>query len=399
MIKVLHVVNSLGTGGAELMLVRLLEGMDRKRFDNTVVSLLRIDTFAPKLHKLDIRTESLDIRGGTTVISSAPRLIRLIKDVRPDLVQTWMYHSNLLGLLANRRAGNAPLSWSVHSSELDFSTYSFGLKLLFKVGARLASMPNATVFTSYLAQQWHERLGFKPRRWQYVPAGVDTSIFRPDSHSRTSLRNELGLRHDELIVGTVARFHAQKDYPTFLRAFAELCRIVPTAHAVMVGADVTPANRGLVQLAQHLGIGDRVHMLGLRSDIQWIVGGFDLFVLTSAFGESCPTVLIEAMACGVPCVATEVGDSARIIGDTGKIVPVRNSSALAAACVEVLANRGASSSAAARQRIQECYSLETMTKRFADLFEDLAGRRPAEEGRYASMERTELAMEHNPTAQ
>ena len=203
------------------MLVRLLEGMDRRRFDNTVVSLLRIDTFAPKLHKLGIRTETLDIRGGAAVISSAPRLIRLMKDVRPDLVQTWMYHSNLLGLFANRRAGNAPLSWSVHSSELDFSTYSLGLKLLFKVGASLASMPNATVFTSYLARRWHESLGFKPRRWQYIPAGVDTRIFRPNSNSRTHLRSELGLRPDELIVGTVGRFHAQKDYPTFLRAFAD----------------------------------------------------------------------------------------------------------------------------------------------------------------------------------
>jgi len=379
------------------MLVRLLEGMDRKRFDNTVVSLLRIDTFAPQLHRLGIRTETLDIRGGTTVISSMPRLVRLIKDVRPDLVQTWMYHSNLLGLVANRFAGNAPLSWSVHASELDFSSYSLGLKLLFRLGARLASIPNATVFTSYPAQQWHESLGFKPRRWQYIPAGVDTSIFRPDSNARARLRSELGLPLDQLIVGIVGRFHAQKDYPTFLHAFAELCRVVSKAHAVMVGVNITPANRELVQLAQHLGIGDRVHMLGLRSDTQSILAGLDLFVLASAFGEACPTVLIEAMACGVPCVATDVGDSARIVGDTGKIVPTRNPSALAAACAEVLASRCAGASAAARRRIQECYSLEIMTQGFADLFEDLVGRRADAEVSTASMERAELAIEDNPT--
>ena len=177
MTKVLHVINSLGTGGAELMLVRLLEGMDRKRFDNTVVSLLRIDTFAPRLHKLGIRTETLDMRGGATVISSLPRLIRLIRDVRPDLVQTWMYHSNLFGLFANRRAGNAPLSWSVHSSELDFSTYSLGLKLGFKLGARLASIPDATIFNSHNAQQWHQRRGFNSGagntfRMRLIPAYI-----------------------------------------------------------------------------------------------------------------------------------------------------------------------------------------------------------------------------------
>ena len=396
MIKVLHVVNSLGTGGAELMLVRLLEGMDRQRFDNIVVSLLRIDTFAPTLHKLGIRTETLDIRGGASAILSVPRLVRLIKAARPDLVQTWMYHSNLLGLLAMRLAGDAPLSWSVHSSELDFSTYSIGLRLLFKLSVRTASMPKATVFTSHVARQWHDSLGFKPQRWQYVPAGVDISIFRPNSPSRASLRSELRLPPDALIVGAVGRFHAQKDYPTFLRAFAMLRRDVPGAHAVMVGINVTPDNRVLAQLVHSLGLGDKVHMLGLRSDIRSILAGLDLFVLASAFGESCPTVLIEAMACGVPCVATDVGDAPRIVGDTGKIVPPSNSSALAAACAEVLGNRCANSSAAARRRIEERYSLEIMTKGFADLFEDLVSRRTG--GADAQMEHPQLGIENDSTA-
>ena len=153
------------------------------------------------------------MRGGATVISSLPRLIRLIRDVRPDLVQTWMYHSNLFGLFANRRAGNAPLSWSVHSSELDFSTYSLGLKLGFKLGARLASIPDATIFNSHNAQQWHQRRGFKFRRWQYIPNAVDTSIYRPDSNSRAHLRSEIGLRPDDLIVGTVGRFPCTEGLP------------------------------------------------------------------------------------------------------------------------------------------------------------------------------------------
>ena len=212
------------------------------------------------------------------------------------------------------------------------------------------------------------------------------------------MRSEIGLRPDDLIVGTVGRFHAQKDYPTFLRAFAELCRIAPTAHAVMVGVNVTTANRDLVHLVQHLGISDRVHMLGLRLDIQSILPGLDLFVLASAFGETCPAVLIEAMACGVPCVATDVGDSARIVGDTGKIVPARNAAALAAACAEVLANRCASASAAARQRIQECYSLEIMTKGFTDLFEDLVNRRSGAALGRDSTDGTGLVTEDNPTA-
>ena len=397
MIKALHIINGLAIGGAEMNLVRLLGSMDRRRFENSVVSLRRIDSLTPRLRGLGIRTEMLDMRGLATAITSMPKLIGLIQEVRPHVVHTSMYHASLLGLLANRLAGNAPLIWSIHSSEQDFSTYSSGLKPVFRLLSRLASIPDAVVFNSYVSHQWHQQIGFKFRRWQLIPNGVDTHAFCPDSKARACLRSELGLTEDDLILGTVGRFHPQKDYPTFLRAFAKLCRTVRNAHAVIVGSGLTPANRELAQLAELLGIDNRLHMLGPRSDIQSIVGGFDLFVLASAFAETCPTVLIEAMACGVPCVATDVGDSARIIGDTGKIVPVRNASALAAACAEVLSTRCASSPASARQRIQERYSIEIMTKGFADLFEDLVNRRTQAAFDPDLMEPADLAMDANST--
>lgn len=398
MTKVLHIVNSLGTGGAELMLVRLLQGMDRRRFENTVVSLLRIDTYAGDLHRLGIRTETLDLRGAGSALGGLPRLRGITREVRPDLVQTWMYHSNLMGLLATRVVNDAPLVWSVHSSELDFSTYSIGLKLLFKLSARMSSVPSAIVCTSHVARQWHERHGFKPRRWQYVPAGVDIETFQPDALARERLRSELGLRSNALIIGTAGRFHPQKDYPTFLRAFAALSREFPDAHALMAGVNVTTGNRGLTELARSLGIGERVHMLGLRADIASILAGMDLFVLASAFGESCPTVLLEAMACGVRCVATNLGDSARIVGDTGTIVPPRDPSALAQACIEVLRNRDGGSGITARDRIRQNYSLEHMAKAFGDLFDDLAGSRSSQAKDGAAHRGTELASGDHPTA-
>ena len=139
-------------------------------------------------------------------------------------------------------------------------------------------------------------------------------------------------------------------------------------------------------------------MLGLRSDSQSILGGFDLFVLASAFGESCPTVLIEAMACGVRCVATDVGDSAQIIGDAGKIDPSEMPRPSPRPASRLLAGGSASSSAAARQRIQECYSIEIMTQALADLFEDLVSRRTDAENERASMKRAESAIEDKPAA-
>jgi len=304
-----------------------------------------------------------------------PRLITLFKEVRPEVVQTWMYHSNALGLLANRCAGNAPLSWSIHASELDPSACSPGLKMSIRLGALLSSAPDATVFNSYAAEQWHRRIGYRFRRWRFIPNGVDLGAYRPDTVARARFRHEIGLPSDAVLVGTVGRDHPQKDYPTFLRAFAQLSIVDPKAHAVMVGDRLDPGNRELMQLASSLGVAGKVHMLGARADIHAILPGFDLFVLASCFGDACPTALIEAMACGVPCVATDVGDAARIVGAAGKIVPARDAAALCTACIEMLTKRNDFTAAATRQRILESYSLERMTSGFADLFEDLADRR------------------------
>jgi glycosyltransferase involved in cell wall biosynthesis len=218
-------------------------------------------------------------------------------------------------------------------------------------------------------------MGFNFRRWQFVPNGVDTAMFHPDPNGSARLKTALGLMPNDLIVGSVGRFHPQKDYPTLLRALAMVMRTDPRVHAVIVGSSLDSANRALTKLATLLRIRERIHLLGPRSDTQSILAGFDLFVLASAFGEACPTVLVEAMACGVPCVATDIGDSAQIIGDTGKIVAARDPSALAAACSEMLADRSASSREAARQRVLEGYSLERMTKGYADVFESLINKR------------------------
>ena len=374
MIKVLHVINSLAVAGAELMMVRLVEAMDRERFEHTVVSLLDVDGLAPRLRSAGIRCETVGMRGGASVASGLPRLIKLMREVRPDVVQTWMYHSNLLGLLANRCAGNAPLSWSIHASELDPSTCSSALKVSIRLGARLSSVPRATVFNSYAAAKWHQRIGYRFRHWKFIPNGIAVDSYRPDAFARERFRNEIGLRPDAVLIGTVGRYDPLKDYPTFLRAFAQLHVVEPKAHAVMVGDELDADNRELMQLASTLGVAGKVHMLGARADIHSILPGFDVFVLASS-SEACPTALIEAMACGVLCVATDVGDAARIIAGTGKVAPPRDPAALCVACIEVLAKRSDFPGAAARQRILDSYSLGSMTKGFADLFEDLVERR------------------------
>ncbi len=374
-LKVLYIINSLDVGGAEMNLVRLLEAIDPRRFASTVVSLRPADALGSRLRRIGIRTEALEVRNLGTAISKLPKLRRLIREIRPDVIQTSMYHSNLVGVFASRFAPKPALSWSMHASDLDFSTYSPVLKLAFRLGARLARIPNVTVFNSYVSHRWHQLLGFKFGRCRYIPNGVDGAIFRPDPVAHLRLTSQLTLPSNVVLIGAVGRDHPQKDYPNFLRAFAELRRSKPNAHAVMAGLNLDRANRGLVQLAGSLGISGQLHLLGPRSDIQSMLAGLDLFVLSSAFGEACPSVLIEAMSCGVPSVTTDVGDSARIVGGTGKIVPARDAQALAGACLDLLENRGPAASAAARRRIQDRYSLEMMTNGYCDLFEDLVGRR------------------------
>ncbi len=375
-IRVLHLITSLHSGGAEMMLRKLVQGMDRSRFVCVVVSMTPGGMHAEALRQAGIAVVSLDLERGLPTPGAVARLARLCWRFRPQVIQGWMYHADALAACvravcpAARRAG---WLWNVRCSDMDFSRYNPLTRLLVQGLARISSRPHAVLVNSWSGLQHHVALGYQPRRWAVVPNGFDLDGYRPDESAGAWLRELLGCASDAPLVTLVARVDAMKDHATFLEAVAHARRRLPALGAVLVGRGAVADHPDLAPLIARHGLAGAVHGLGERRDVARILAGSTCAVLSSAFGEGFPNVVGEAMACGTPCAVTNVGDAARIVGDTGAVVPPRDSMALAEAMVRLVAapdleERGRQ----ARQRVADRFSLPAIIRRYESIYAAVA---------------------------
>lgn len=370
-VRVLHVITGLNTGGAETILCRLLETLRPPAFEHVVVALgppgslsTRIGAVA-QLHHLGMdpaRPRPRDLW----------RLRRIVCSSAPDVVHGWMYHGNIAAALATLGL-RLPLLWGIRQSLYDLTKEKRLTRLIIGVGALLSRRPRQILYNSVVSARQHEGAGYDATRTRVIPNGFDTEMFRPDDAARLRLREELALPADALLVGLVARVHPIKDHANFLRAAALFAADYPKAHFVLVGDGADADNSALSGLIRELNLRDRVHLCGRRTDIAAIDAALDIGSCSS-WGEAFPNAIGEAMACGVPCVATNVGDVLQIIGDTGGVVPARDPSALAAGwarlgALDVPARRALG--LRARQRIIERYALAAMSEQYADLYASL----------------------------
>jgi glycosyltransferase involved in cell wall biosynthesis len=369
MIRVLFVTTGLDTGGAELMLYRLIAGLDRATFACSVVSLTDCGPTAAKLRALGVPVQALGMRRGVPDPRAVPRLARWMRRLAPDVVQTWMYHADLIGGLAARLAGRRALAWSLRQSTLDARTSKRSTVWTVRACAPLSRfVPARIVCCSEASRRVHVAAGYTSRKMLVIPNGFDVGAFRPDPGVRVAVRRELSVPDDALLVGLVARWDPQKDHATFLRAAARVAARCP-AQFVLCGEGVTSDNAVLAGWIEAAGLGGRCHLLGSRDDMPRLTAALDVACSASAYGEGFSNVLGEAMACEVVCVATDVGDAALIVGDTGRVVPPRDAAALAAALGEVLAlDPGA--------RAQQQFDLSTCVARYAALYSRLAAGAP-----------------------
>jgi len=380
LIHVLHLITGLGIGGAEAMLVKLVTRMDRAHFHNRVVSLLPPGPLAEPLAAAGISVDSLGMRRGLPSPGAFLKLRGLVRQDGLDLIQTWLYHADLLGTLAAASRRNLALAWNVRCSLMDMSDYNWLSRGVRALLAGLSTRPDAVVVNSRAGMAAHARLGYHPRRWELIPNGFDTEQFAPRPEARTRLRAELGLPPDALAIGLPARFDPMKDHASFLTAAVSVSRCLPAARFVLIGRGLDSANAALTPLLASAELAERVLLLGERDDMPNVLNALDVAVLSSAYGEGFPNALGEAMACGVPCVTTDVGDAASLVGDTGRTVPARSPGALAQAIVdlcEVNAECRAALGRRARQRVADRYSLSAITRQYEDLYQDLLGRRNA----------------------
>jgi glycosyltransferase involved in cell wall biosynthesis len=373
---VLHVITDLRVGGAEMMLHRLLQTAELKDYSHEVLSLTEVGPVGERLRRLGIATRALGLRR----VPDPVRLIRLaryVKRMRPALVQTWMYHANLIGGLAAKLTRGVPVVWAIHSSALDPKTTHRTTLFVVALCAWLSRwLPDRIVAVSRTSRDHHVRTGYEARKFIVLPNGFDLQQYRPDSATRREARAELGVDEDQILIGLVARIDPVKDHLGFVRAAALLAKRHPGVRFLFCGDGTTPSNQELAFAIDQAALRDRFLLLGAREDVPRIMNALDIATLCSASGEAFPLVVGEAMACGVPCVVTDLGDCAHLVGDTGKVVPTRDPEALAGAWEELvrlgsLGRQGLG--VRARTRIETHFSLKRVASDYAAIYRDLLG--------------------------
>lgn len=383
-LRILHIINDLSIGGAEMMLYRLLSQKSRDRFDPVVLSLMAQGSLRQRIEELGIPVYTAGVKPGMATPASIWRLLRLVRKVKPDLIQGWMYHANLASQIAGMCASRkTPVLWSIHCSLHSLTFEKRMTTAVVRLCAPLSRLPSSIVFVSRTSQAQHKAKGYRTRNSLVIPNGIDTSLFAPSKEARASVRSELGVARDALLIGVIGRSHPMKDHENFLGAAGRVSEAYPDAHFLLAGRGLDRENAPLGELIRDYNLADRVHLLGERSDIARLVAALDVFSLSSSHGESFPIIVGEAMSCAVPCVVTDVGDSAWMVSNTGRVVPSRDPHALASACEELLeigpAGRQALG-AAARSRVTELFSLSSIVARYEALYQDSV-MTPAAEGK------------------
>jgi len=374
--KIIHVITSLDKHGAQMMLFKVLSGMDRRRFDSVVFSLAEGGAMREQFAALGVPVFSLGMKAGLPTPAAGLRLVRLFRRLQPDLIQGWMYHGNLaaqLGAMFLKRG--TPILWNVRGSSCELHKEKRATAAVIWLGGKLSRLPDRIINNSLASAIQHETaLGYRASGRVIIANGFDTETFAPSEAARIALRRQLRVDETALLIGLMARHHPMKDHVNFLRAAARLSASKPEAHFVLAGEGVNNRNHELTGMIQNLSLGGRVHLLGERDDTPCLTAAFDIATSSSAFGEGFPNILGEAMSCGVPCVTTTVGDSAFVIGDTGRAVPPGDSAALAAAWLELI-DMGTSFrnklGDAARRRVIENFSISKIVGQYEALYTTL----------------------------
>lgn len=359
-----------------MMLLKLLTKMDYTKFYNQVITLTNNGPIGEKIQTIGIPVLTL---GLTKNLPNPFKLIMLsawLRRQQPHIIQTWMYHADLIGGLVGKFSTNAKIIWNLRQSNLDPQASKRTTIWTAKICANLSRLlPKYIICGSEAARDVHSALGYDITRMLVIPNGFDLTQFYPNVQARQLIRRELGLSDEALLIGLIARFDPQKDHKNFIQAAAMLAASHPHIHFLLCGDDISLENPVLASWIQETKIASQFHLLGRQSDIPTIMAALDIASSSSSFGEGFPNVIGEAMACGVPCVVTDVGDSAQIVGETGIVVPPRDAVALAHGWKQLLQigqEKRARLGASARERIAQLFSLEAVVAKYQALYEKLA---------------------------
>ena len=369
---ILHIITGLGVGGAELMLERLVEAHRRNpALRHVVVSLTNLGEVGRKLRAQGVEVEALGMRSVRDLPGAIWRLRSLVRSIRPDVVQTWLYHANVIGGLVAKMSGRGTLIWGIRGSGIPQSRLSSMQALVVLSSWLSRHLPDLIVCCAESARSAHVELGYYAPKMVVVPNGYDLTELVPSAGLRKESRSSFGFAEQDLVIGIVARYDPLKDFPNFVAAASSVAANVPNCRILMVGRGLDSRNIELNALLERGGQAHRFVLAGERRDVPRCLAAMDVFCLSSR-SEGFPNVVSEAMAMRIPCVVTDAGDAAQIVADTGIVVPIQDSAALAdglRAMVGKSRAERAKLGQLARERIETNYSIETAAKQFQEIYE------------------------------
>jgi glycosyltransferase involved in cell wall biosynthesis len=375
MIRVAHIITGASSGGAQMMLYKLLGEIDRSQYESVVISLKDRGMIGEQIEELGVQVKVLPITKRKTSLIPIAQLISFIRKLKPDVIQGWMYHGNLAASICGMfLPKTVPVVWNVRHSLYDISLEKKFTQRVIRIGASLSKSTAKIIYNSYKSAQQHEEIGYVSERTIVIPNGFDCDRFKPSAASKVSIRKELGVVNKEVLIGLIARYHPMKDHDNLFKAAKIITENYPNVSFVLVGHEIESSNSAIAKMLSLNGIENKVFLLGERQDISEITAGLDIACSSSSYGEGFPNVVGEAMACGVPCVVTDVGDSALIVGDTGIVVPPRNPVAMAKACGKMIEDglQGRQKlGERARERVIDNFSLDKIVCQYESLYKSI----------------------------
>ena len=365
--KIVHIITDLDTGGAEIMLYKLLSSVRNESLDSTVISLMGYGKITEQIEALGVKVETLNLgQGQRPNWQTIKKLRQFMRVSNPDIVQGWMYHGNIAAtvavFLSRPKRKKVKLFWNVRQTLYDIKREKTQTRWLIVLGRWLSFFPHSIIYNSNLSAEQHCNVGYLSKKTKIIPNGFDLQKFRPDKNRRQQLCEELGVVESVVLVGHVSRLHPMKDHATLLRAIGHITGDISSFDGkqevlfLLIGHGVT----------SNLSNNSAIHFLGERTDIPKIMSALDMVVSSSAWGEGFPNVIGEAMASEAPCVVTDVGDSAYIVGKYGVVCPVGDDQCIAKSLLQLIENKKERKKMGkqARQRIKENYSMDRIKREY-----------------------------------
>ncbi len=368
--KILFLIRSMNYGGAERQLVVLSKGLWERGHDVAVAMFYGGGSMERELRGAGIRVLHLHKGGRWDILPFMRRLVRVVRNERPDVLHGYLSDPNLVASAAKLLFPSMKIVWGVRVAALDFAQYGWFERVGFWLTCRVSRFADAIIVNSYAGRRYHVALGYPADKTVVIPNGIDTERYRPDVHARRRLREQWGVLGEERLVGIVGRLDPIKDHSGFLKAARLLIQRRDDVRFVCIGEGPEEYRHRLMDLSKSLGLEKKVLWLGGQHDMPAVYNALDVHV-SSSYGEGFSNVVCEAMACGVPCVVTDVGDSAWIVGAHGEVVPPRSPVALAHAVEKVIEERHRYNSAEIRTQIVDRLSVTELTIKSEDLITSL----------------------------